>query len=284
MIKFTHTPENESTPSGSIHLEMQNPLGIKELQTPVKLTIRSTVSGKIRWENTLTPGHWTRYEFIDNTTSKIERGGETVSEFVWDTFLHGDLAHQYMMLWSIENKGAFGIAVGTHNGETGEWVQPIRKGIIEGFLVEASNIQYSELVENYGHLENCKLINSLITSEGGDFTFWESEEASYVNSIKKDHVEKFTADSKGKLMSSISLNDLIDDSEKKVRWLHLDVEGIDTDLIMSLSEFNLRSLRIIVYETLNSSEEEKSECRLFLEKNGFTLCESGWNTIAIRKR
>ena len=282
MIKFTHTNENEGTPSGSIHLEIQNPLGIIELETPVKLTIRSTVSGKIRWEDTLIPGRWTYYGFIDNTTSKIERNDETISEFVWDTFLHGDIAHQYMMLWAIKNKGAFGIAIGTHNGETGEWVQPLRKGLIEGFLVEASNIQYSELVENYGHLENCKLINSLITTEGGDFTFWESEEASYVNSIKKDHVEKFTGDSKGKLMSSISLNDLIDSSEKKVRWLHLDVEGIDIDLILSLSQINLQPLRLIVYETLNSSDQEKIQCRLFLEKNGFTVCESGWNTIALR--
>jgi hypothetical protein len=263
---------------------MQSHFGIKEFESPVKLTIQSAVSGKIHWENILIPGSWTFYAGVDNTISKIERDGETLLEFVWDTFLHGDLAHQYMMLWSMENKGAFGIAVGTHNGETGEWVQPIRKGMIEGFLVEASNIQFTELVENYGHLENCKLINSLITTKAGDFTFWESEEASFVNSIKKDHVEKFTADIKGKLMSSISLNDLMDMSEKKVRWLHLDVEGIDIDLIMSLSQFNLKSLRIIVYETLNSSEREKNECRLFLEKNGFTLCESGWNTIAVRNQ
>lgn len=282
MIKIKHSPEGDSTPFGSLRVEMENLLGIKELEVPINFKVSSSVSGKTQWESNLSPGCWTYFGSISNTTSQITRKGEILCEFVWDTFLHGDLAHQYLMLWAIENKGSFGIAVGTHNGENGEWVEPCRKGLIEGTLVEASDLQFLELSENYKEIKNCKTINCLVTPDGGEFTFWESKDASYANSILKDHVEKFPGEMNGKIMESISLNDLISSQDKKVKWLHLDVEGIDTDLILSLSQENIESLDFIIYESLNTKEEKKEGCKLFLEERGFFVRESGWNTLAIR--
>lgn len=283
MIKLIHSPENSSTPFGSLRVEIENPLNINEFREPIFFKVISSVSGKIQWESKLFPGGWSYYGMISNTTSQIIRKDKILCEFVWDTFLHGDLAHQYMMLWAIENKGSFGVAIGTHNGETGEWVEPLKKGLIEGFLIEASDAQFLELEKNYKEIKGCFLLKSLVTAEGGEFTFWESEDASYTNSIVKDHADKHSGDVKGKIMNSVSLNSLIEIQEKKVKWLHLDVEGIDTDLILSLSPNNIENLEFIIYETLNTDHKEKERCKNFLENNGFSVKESGWNTIAIRK-
>ena len=282
MIKIKHSPEDDSTPFGSLRVEMENPLGIRDLEVPVNFKVLSSVSGKTQWQSDLSPGSWSYYGMIANTVSQLTRKEEILCEFIWDTFLHGDLAHQYMMIWAIENKGSFGIAIGTHNGETGEWVEPVRKGLINGILVEASDTQFLELTENYRDIKNCQAINCLVTPEGGEFTFWESKDASYANSVLKDHVEKFPGEMSGKMMESISLNDLISSQDKKVKWLHLDVEGIDTDLILSLSQENIESLDFIIYESLNTKEERKKECKIFLEESGFFVVESGWNTLAIR--
>lgn len=282
MIKITHTPEGPGTPFGSLRAEMENPMEMKEFNEPIDFKIFNMISGKIQWESKLSPGCWSYYGMISNTKSQIIRKNETLCEFVWDTFLHGDLSHQCMMLWAMENKGSFGIAIGTYNGETGEWVEPLRRGYIEGVLVEASKDQFFELEENYKNISNCHLLNSLITENGGEFNFWESSDASYTNSILKNHVEKHSENLVGKQMESISLNSLISSQEKKVKWLHLDVEGIDTNLILSLSQENIDNIDIIIYETLNSPEEEKENCKKFLEKNNFKVKESGWNTIAHR--
>jgi FkbM family methyltransferase len=282
MIKLIHSPENSETPFGSLKAEMQNPMNLNIMDEPIEFRVISSISGKTQWKSNLYPGCWSYYGMISNTTSQITRKGEILCEFVWDTFLHGDLAHQYMMLWAKENKGAFGIAIGTHNGETGEWVDPLRKGLIEGVLVEASDSQFFDLVENYKEIKGCHLLKSLITSDGGEFTFWESEDASYTNSIIKDHADKHSGEVKGKIMESISLNNLIESQGREVSWLHLDVEGIDAELILSLTPNNIDKIKFIIYETLNTVQEEKERCKKFLEINGFSVKESGWNTIAIK--
>jgi hypothetical protein len=285
MIRITHSKESEETPFGSLKVEMENPMGLEIIKDQITFKVFSSISGETLWESDLLPGHWSYFGMISNTTSHIIRGQEILCEFVWDTFLHGDLAHQYMMLWAIENKGSHGLVIGTHNGETGEWVQPIRDGNLSALLVEASDPQFLDLTKNYSQIENCKLIKSLITPQGGEFTFWESGDASYANSIIKDHVTKISgATPDGKIMNSISLNSLIDDQEKEVKWIHLDVEGIDTDLILSISDKNMSVLDLLIYETINTTDEKKEICKSFLENNGFSIKESGWNTIAIRDK
>lgn len=285
MIRITHSKESDETPFGSLKVEIENPMGLEIIKEQISFKVVSLVSGETQWESHLLPGHWSYFGMISNTISHIIRGKEILCEFVWDTFLHGDLAHQYMMLWAIENKGSHGLVIGTHNGETGEWVEPIREGKLSGLLVEASDLQFLDLTKNYSKIKNCQFLKSLITPQGGEFTFWESRDASYANSIIKDHVTKISeATPNGKVMNSISLNSLIDEQENEVKWIHLDVEGIDTDLILSISDKNMPALDLIIYETINTSSEKKEICKLFLEKNGFSIEESGWNTVAIRNK
>lgn len=284
MITLTHTPPNDSLVFGSLKAEFSNPHGLAELETPIIFRVKSSVSGKTIWESVLSPGSWSQYPLIFNTVSHFERNGKIISEFIWDTFFHGDIHHQQMMLWALDNPGSFGVAIGTHDGETGEWVEPLRKGLLRAVLVEASDSQFSALEKNYENVWNCKAQKSLVTPNGGEIIFWESEDQSYTNSVKKDHVEKFSDKLKAKPMQSIAINDLLNRQTEPAKWLHLDVEGIDVDLIMCLPEKHISSLELIIYETLNSSEGDKQACRDFLQQRGFFVVEEGWNTSAIKKK
>jgi hypothetical protein len=266
-----------------LKIEIENPLELPIMNNPIIFRVVSSVSGKILWENELYPGYWSYYGSISNTISQIIRKDKILTKFIWDSFIHGDLAHQYMSLWALENEGAFGLAIGTHNGETGEWVEPIIKGKLSGLLVEASDSQFLELQSNYQKLENCKTLKALITPEQGDFTFWESENHSYANSVIKEHVEEVSGETVvGKNMRSMSLNSLIDQQEKKVKWIHLDTERIDIDLILSLSDKNISEIEFIIYETLNYTSQDREVCEKYLKSKGFSVKESGWNTIAMK--
>ena len=81
---------------------------------------------------------------------------------------------------------------------------------------------------------------------------------------------------------STSLNDLIVECGLKndLKWLHLDVEGLDSSLIMSLDKELVNLPEIIIYESLNLSSEEKKQTVDWLERNGYSCKECGWNTIA----
>ena len=65
-----------------------------------------------------------------------------------------------------------------------------------------------------------------------------------------------------------------------IKWLHLDVEGLDSELIMSLDKEIINLPEIIIYESLNFSSQEKKETISWLEKNRYSCRECGWNTIA----
>jgi hypothetical protein len=185
------------------------------------------------------------------------------------------------MLWCLKNKGAKGIAIGTHDGTTGEWVEPLRSGLVEAFLVEASIPQYKSLVENYSEIYKCFPLFSLITPDGGDCEFFESPDG-FTNSVIKNHVLNYSSDVTKVVKKSKSLNDLICETglSDEIKWLHLDVEGIDADLVMSLDESRVKLPEFIIYESLNLPMEKKEETYRWLSERGYSYKESGWNTIA----
>ena len=187
------------------------------------------------------------------------------------------------MSWCLNNKGSKGIAIGTHNGTTGEWVEPLRRGMIEAFLVEASAPQYKELVENYRSIERSFPILSLVTPKGGECEFFEGHDG-FTNSVIRDHTLKYNSEVSPSIKSSRSRNDLICDLglDKDLKWIHLDVEGIDADLIMSLDGTRINLPEFIIYESLNLTEEKKEESHKWLSERGYSYKESGWNTIAFK--
>jgi hypothetical protein len=281
MIKFEQ-PSNEN-PFGKIFAEIDN-YNRELFQPPFTFQIVNDIDGEVKWESTgMLEGWWASYVEPCNSEAIIKDSkGDIVCSWKWDTNKHGDKSHKVFLEWCQKNKGSKGIAIGTHNGTTGEWVVPVFENLIEAYLVEASDKQYSELVNNYNSLSNAHTIQSLITSDGSEIEFFESEDG-FTNSTSKEHVLKFNDDVKSVLKKSTSLNDLIIQCglQNDLKWLHLEVEGIDDELIMSLDSTKVKLPEIIIYESSNLSDDRKKKVIKWLESKSYQCEESGWNTIAI---
>jgi hypothetical protein len=253
--------------------------------SPLRFIIKSSVSRKPVWESEIFPGSWCSYPFAENCKVEIvDSTGKSIFYWEWDPISNGDFSNSFFLLWASRNKGAKGIAIGTHDGTSGEWVVPTREGLIESFLVEASFTQYLELVENYRGITNCWPILSLVTPNGGETEFFESGKGFTNTVLPEISLIYHGGISTKKILPSRSINELIEELklEKDLKWLHLDVEGIDADLIMGLDEQRVTLPEIIIYENLNLDEIKKSEISKWMEDKNYSYVDSGWNTVAIK--
>jgi len=281
MIRFEQ-PSDEN-PFGKITVEINN-YNPELFQPPFTFQVINDIDGQIKWEYTgMSDGWWSSYVEPCNSKAILkDSNGNISSSWKWDTNKHGDKSHKVFLDWCQKNKGSKGIAIGTHNGTTGEWVVPVFNNLVEAYLVEASDKQYNELVSNYNNLPNAHTIQSLITSDGQEIEFYEGDDE-FTNSTSKDHVLKFNDNVKSVLKKSVSLNDLIIQCglQSDLKWLHIDVEGIDDELILSLDDTKVKLPEIIIYESLNLSDDRKKKVIKWLESKNYQCEESGWNTIAI---
>lgn len=288
MIEFEYIKPHIGAAFGKIVVKIDEPsLGVKfPYSLPLTFRVRSQVSNNIVWGCELFPNTWASYnEPVNHDFEVVDSEGNVITKWSWDLLQHGDSLHTSFYSWCLRNTGARGIAIGTHNGTTGEWVTPTREGIINSILVEASQKQYDELVENYENFNNVKTIKTLVTVDGNEYDFYEGSDG-FTNSILKEHIDKFVSVSSPVKMNSISLNDLIINNglQNNCKWLHLDVEGIDSDLILSLDETKISLPEIILYESLNMTDETKSITKEFLESKNYKVQEfNGWNTLAVKK-
>lgn len=255
-------------------------------ELPLSFQIISNINGEVKWHSDMYQGCWSTYCEPNDCTAYIkDKNGIIINKLEYNPLQHGDYSHKLFMAWSLKNKGAKGIAIGTHDGLTGEWVSPVISGLVEAYLVEASDMQYSKLENNYKNSKNCKTLKYLVTADGKDYEFFEGGEG-YTNSVFKTHILNYTQNINILNKSSISLNDLIIECglEENLKWLHLDVEGLDSDLILSLDDNKIKMPEFIIYESLNLSDDKKVKTITFLENKGYSCKESGWNTVAYKKQ
>ena len=277
-IKYYGT--SKETPLGKI--EVVIPQEEDKLNFPISLKFFNKVGGNIRWESPpLFPGCWASFVWVDNSYAEIvDSTGETIEKWEWDVFTHGNECYSSFMKWALENRGARGIAIGTHDGTTGEWVEPLRDGVIEAFLVEASLPQYKNLIQNYCGICGFYPILSLITVDGKDCMFYESQEG-YTNSVLQDYPGP---NSIGSIKKSRSLNDLICEIgySDKLDWLHIDAEGIDSELILSLDDSRISLPEVIIFESCGMGENDSKKIKNWMISKGYSFKDCNWNTIAFR--
>jgi hypothetical protein len=165
----------------------------------------------------------------------------------------------------------------------GEWVGPVDKGLLKATLVEASEIQYKDLLKYYGGKKWINCIKSLITRDGEDAVFYEGGNG-FTNSISKDIIENYV--NKEHITSSVkqtkSINDLIIESSERgrVRWIHIDVEGLDGELVYAINDNLLPDL--LLFESLHMEEEYYNNLSQYLTEKGYSVTKSGWNTICTK--
>ena len=200
----------------------------------------------------------------------------------WDIIRDGDKIEKALWIYlnqrKLEGKKSNGLVIGTHDGRNGHWVYSIKNKMSRATLIDGSEKQFANLVENYKSNKELNFINSIVTVEGGDVTWYQGGEG-YTDTVKKEIIKDWLSDDEitKTTLPSISFKKLI--MENEFDWLHLDVEGIDGDLIMSLPKLP----NIIIYESINLPKETQNNLQLFFEKNSYIVSEHNGNTLASKK-
>lgn len=240
--------------------------------------------GKSVWETSLDRGWFSSWIWIPWTKSKIiDSSGNLVWSWEWNPIKDGCVCHQIFHLWSLKNRGSFGIAIGTHDGTSGEWVGSVNDGTLKALLIEASDTNFEKLKQNYQGKGWIRIENKMITSEGGERSFYEGG-SGHTNSALVSHTQ-MTVDPneiRETIKQSQSLISLLEQNPG-ARWLHIDVEGIDDDLILSLGGRDDLLPDIIVYEHESLNPIREKNLIRFLGKKGFTVYKGkSRNSIAIK--
>jgi hypothetical protein len=239
---------------------------------PLTLNIKSHVSKAIIWSCKLEDYSWATYANDSIFDIEIKDSKDnTLIYREWDVINDGSYLDKALYLYCLGLDNSKGLAIGTHDGEFGEWVGPVLDNLTKATLVEASTTQFNSLSENYKNFSNANLIQDLITTDGSKIEFFEGGKG-YTNSVKENVIRNWEVEEiNSSLKESTSINDLLQQisPNKKLDWLHLDIEGYDAEILTSI---NLELLpNFIIFEHNNLSNEEKSNIENYLTYLGYTF-------------
>jgi hypothetical protein len=256
---------------------------INKNEFPLNVYISKYINDEIVWKTTANDNWFVTYnDFTFKNITVTTKSGKLVFEEKCIPNKQDSL-HQIFLTYCSSNPNNFGLAIGTHDGEYGEWVQSVKEGHTNAILVEASDKQFSGLTDNYKSIKNVKLIQSLVTPNGEEVSFFESE-SGYFNSTDINHLKRYhISDIVETKKTSISLKNLIKNNfETKPIWMHLDVEGLDAKLILSLKD-NVELLSdFIIFENTNLKYEDNNDVNNFLTSLGYELFNYDISTLAIK--
>ena len=253
------------------------------LETPLTLKIISQVSHRDVWTSQLNDGWWASFPTNEiNDVEIFDKNGKFVVNKKWDVMNDGNYLYKSLYLYCnnmiSSGRRPKGIAIGTHDGEFGEWVPCVLSKKTDAILVEASEPQFKLLEKYYSQLDNVELVNSLITNDGKPVEFFEGGRG-YTNSIVERVIRGWEKEEiNSTLKESLSINELI---KEKIDWIHTDVEGYDAKLIMGIDPEKLPNFIIFEYENLKIEEGE--ELKNYLTNLGFVLEYKKVSCLAIRK-
>jgi hypothetical protein len=275
MIKFNYDRYRNAT-SVSVNDMTQ----ISE-NLPLTLKLKNIVTGEIHFEHQLWPNVWTHWTGAELITDILiyDSTGELIFEKKWDVIEYGDLVEKdlWYYLKGRKNKGlkSNGLVIGTHDGRNGHWIYPIKHGLSTATLVDGSNNQYVELMKNYHNNPFVETKNLIVTTDGSDVEWYQGGEG-YTDTVVKELIESWLVDNLITKTSrkSVAINQLM--SEQEYDWLHLDVEGIDGDLILCLEQ----RPNVIIYESMNLPQEMNDKLIEWFTNNHYVTITDNGNTIA----
>lgn len=244
----------------------------KDSQLPLTIQIQQTISKEIVWSTKLSENMWASFgenEIFDVIV--LDAQNNFVTKYYWDVFQHGSIFYKSIWLYckGLINSGKKpkGLAIGTHDGEFGEWVPLVRNFMSDVYLVEASEKQYKKLESNYRARTGITLIKQIVTPNGGEVEFFEGGRG-YTNSVVERVIRSWEKEEvSSSLKNSISINDLIESIGGNLDWIHMDVEGLDVKLLLSLKKENIPNF--IIFEDFNLSEDDRESITTWISMNNF---------------
>lgn len=280
MITVTYNSEGIKVNVGEISKYNKN--------LPLRLKIKKHVSGEEQWATNLNDNWFATFPNTEMYDVEIyDTKDKLVYKKVWDIMEHGN--HFYKSLWmfnkGILSNGKFpkGLVIGTHDGEFGEWVPIVQKRECNVVLVEASDNQYNRLKNNYKNNSMVKTVQNLVTVNGGEVEFFEGG-AGYTNTVVENVIRHWeTEEINSTKRDSISITDLIlTECDGHIDWLHLDVEGLDAQLIMGIDESKVQLPNFIIFEDYNLSDEKKIEIYSWFHEKGYKTYSEGGICEAVK--
>lgn len=248
---------------------------------PLTLKLKNIITGEIHYEVELNPTGWAHWSGAELITDILiyDSTGELIFEKKWDVTEYGDAVEKdlWYYLKGRKNKGikSNGLVIGTHDGRNGHWIYPVKHGLSTATLIDGSDTQYLDLVKNYKDNPFVVTKNLIVTTDGSDVEWYQGGEG-YTDTVVKELIEAWVVD--GPIVKSyrqsVSINQLM--SEQEYDWLHLDVEGIDGDLILCLEQ----RPNVIVYESMNLPQEMTDRLNEWFTNNRYVTVTENGNTIA----
>jgi hypothetical protein len=144
-------------------------------------------------------------------------------------------------------------------------------------LIDGSDKQFANLVENYKNQYHVKTLNTVVTVDGSDVEWYQGGEG-YTDTVVPSVINSWLDSSEiiKSYRKSVSINDLMKD--KNYDWLHLDVEGLDGDLILALES----KPNLIIYEDENLDIITKTKLDAWFLENSYTTIKHKCNIIAVK--
>ena len=280
MIKIEYIENNIRVTTGEISKYNTN--------IPFMLNIKKHVSKDVQWSCELNDNWLATFPNIEMFDTEILNSkGSILFYKEWNIVEHGNYFYKSLWLYNekliSEGKKPKGLVIGTHDGEFGEWVPLALKKRANITLIEASDKQFKRLSKNYVNNESVTCIQNLVTTDGGDVKFFEGGEG-YTNTVVEKVIRHWeTEEINSTKRSSISITDLIlNECGGQIDWLHLDVEGLDAELIMSIDETKIKLPNFIIFEHNNLNDDKKNEIYSWLNNKGYSTYSEGVSCEAIR--
>lgn len=255
----------------------------KKRELPLTAEFRRTIDGLLSWSAELSEGTWATWSGGETQYDVVIKTAEDKTILIWkfDVERDGDLIEKalFQFIKNLPTRPS-GMVIGSHNGIFGHWVFPVVKNMSDVVIVDGSEPQFMEVVKNYSHIHSAKFINHIITVDGGKVDWMEGGDG-FTDTICKPVIANFIAEDQIKHTerTSTSINELFEGYGPHFDWLHLDVEGLDADLILALKY----EPTVIIFETMHIPSVKYSTLLDWFQEKGYRLFNDGSNAMAIKK-
>lgn len=247
----------------------------KVFDLPLKVEIINHIGKSKVWATEMFDNYWASFSHDSIFDIKVfDKYGNLIINREWDVTIDGTYLDQALYFYCKKLGTSKGLAIGVHDGEFGEWVAPVVEGLTNATLVEASSPQFKKLSKHYVRKDNVNLVFDLVTTDGSDIEFFEGGKG-YTNSVKEQVIKSWESEEIiSTLRSSIAINDLlkVTSPDKKLDWLHLDIEGYDGEILRAIEVDLLPNF--IIFEHNNLLLEDKLKLESYLIDLGYSLNRS----------
>ena len=277
MIKITYNREKNQT------LVQINDSNLMKDLLPLRVEFVNIITKEIHYTSELNSNTWCGWQGAELITDVLvyTKDGNLLQKFDWNVWENGDEIEKalWFYLKARKNSGlsSNGLVIGSHDGRNGHWIYGVKENLTKATLIDGSTTQFGKLTSNYSTYNNVRLMNTIVTTDGSDVTWYTGGEG-YTDTIISEFIKDWLPESEitKHQRKSISINELI--GRENYDWLHLDVEGIDDYLIQAIKKLP----NIIIFESMNIPQERIDKINSFFISNGFRYFVCNGNTLAYR--